>query len=261
MKITKKMKITKNWPTPIGKIQMDVPEDLKRKLIEIIVRDVTDFFVYDKNDPDADFLKEYEMMANELIRYYLTNAYNITDAKSLNIEANAFGNHLIHGGRSYPHYHHCFDGVMIHYLTAGDEYVLDENFKVQEIEEKHKIHNDTSWVVRQGYYGVDGSKARLFDKVHDLNEDETMEKKFPLQGGGNLIIQDPRPAINYPTDEKTFVIRPKSGQVVIHPSYLWHESNTFLGNGIRVAIVINYRVLTQLVQPGQKPIKSFLNVN
>ena len=32
---------------------------------------------------------------------------------------------------------------------------------------------------------------------------------------------------------------------------------TFLGNGIRVAIVVNYRVLTQLIQPGQKPIKSF----
>ena len=53
------MKITKNWTTKIGKIQMDVPEDLKRKLIEIIVRDVTNFFVYDKNDPNADFLKEY----------------------------------------------------------------------------------------------------------------------------------------------------------------------------------------------------------
>ena len=255
------MKITKNWTTKVGKMQLNVPEDLKRKLIEIIVRDVTNFFVYDKNDPNADFLKKYEMMANEVIRYYLTNAYNITDAKSLNIEGNAFGNHQVYGGRSYPHYHHSFDGVMIHYLTAGEEYVLDENNKVQEIEEKHKIHKDTSREVRQGNYGVDGSKARLTDKVHDLNEGELMSIKFPLQGSGNLLLQDPRPSVNYPIDEKNLVIPPKSGQVICHPSYLWHESNTFLGNGIRVAIVINYRVLTQLIQPGQKPIKSFLNVN
>ena len=246
------MKITNNWSTPIGKMQLNIPEDLKRKLIQIIVKDVTDFFVYDKNDPKAAFLKEYESMVNELIRYYLTNAYHITNAKDLNIEGNAFGNHQVHGGRSYPHYHHGFDGVLVHYLTAGEEYVLGEDDWPEPIQEKDKIHKDTSREVRQGYYGVDGAKARLHDKVHDLNKGETMEEKFPLQGSGRLILSDPRPSVNFPTDEKNLVIQPKSGMVLCHPSYLWHESNTFLGNGIRVAIVTNYRVLTQLIQPGQE---------
>tara|TARA_B100000470_G_scaffold72642_1_gene55503 strand:- start:3836 stop:4048 length:213 start_codon:yes stop_codon:yes gene_type:complete len=68
---------------------------------------------------------------------------------------------------------------------------------------------------------------------------------------GELILQDPRPVVNYPINEKTHVITPKSGMAICHPSYVWHESNPFLGNGIRVAIVVNYRVLTELIQPGQ----------
>lgn len=251
------MEITKNWTTKIGKMQLDVPEDLKIKLMEIIVKDVNPF-VYDKNDPNFDFVREYEKITNEIIRYYLTNAYNITDAKTLNVEANAFGNHQIYGGRTYPHYHHSFDGVFLHYLTAGEEYVLDENNKVQPIEEKHKIYKDRSTEEVIGYYAVDGAKERLNDKEHKVFDGQDFKKKFPLQGSGKLILQDPRPAINYPIDEKTYVIEPKSGLTVCHPSYLWHESNTFLGNGIRVAIVVNYRVLTQLIQPGQEPKKSFI---
>tara|TARA_B100000470_G_scaffold72642_1_gene55501 strand:- start:2618 stop:3004 length:387 start_codon:yes stop_codon:yes gene_type:complete len=126
------MKITKNWTTKIGKMQLNTPEDIKIKLMELIVNKAV-------LDPTFDFVKEYEKIANEVIRYYLTNAYNITDAKSLNIEATVSGHYQVNGERTHPHYHPSFDGVFVHYLTAGDEYVLKDG-KVQQIQQ---VKNDT----------------------------------------------------------------------------------------------------------------------
>ena len=46
----------------------------------------------------------------------------------------------------------------------------------------------------------------------------------------------------YPSSIKSKL--PKVGTTIFHPAYIWHESNTYIGKGIRAAVVINYRVNT-----------------
>ena len=67
---------------------------------------------------------EFEGICSELMRYYIAKSHNIPDAENLDIEARAFGSMHTKGRRTYPHYHHAFDFVMIHYLTVGGEFDL-----------------------------------------------------------------------------------------------------------------------------------------
>ena len=225
------MEIKDNWATPIAELKLDIPEQVRIDLMETIAKDGSNIFIYDENHPYHDSIREFEKISNELIRYYLTNAYNITDADQLNIEARAFGNLQKYGSRTYPHYHHGFDGVLIHYLTAGDEYQL-------ETDRQSKI--------------IPLKKENIIHPILDENSDERSD----LKGSGNLILCDPRPAINYPYCNKAIAWNSYSGMTLLHPAYVWHESNEFRGNGIRVTFVINYRVLTMMNQESVKPLAS-----
>ena len=181
-----------------------------------------------------------------MIRYYLTNAYSITDADQLNIEARAFGNLQTYGSRTYPHYHHGFDGVLIHYLTIGNEYELesDRQSKIRPIRPESMI------------YPVDEESSNVIADTYGRPKSKDDHAKDDLKGSGNLILCDPRPAINYPYCNKAIAWNSYSGMTLLHPAYVWHESNEFRGNGIRVTFVINYRVLTMMNQESVKPLAS-----
>lgn len=245
------MVITDNWQTPIAELDLKVSDRVRDDLIQKICIDGANLFDYGSDDPIKESLEEYEKVSNELIRYYLTNAYDMVDTAELNIEARAFGNSQTFGGRTYPHYHDAFDGVMIHYLTAGNEFKLNDKKRPIPLEIPDLIHDDTLKELEQGYYAIQGDTyGRETSKMHELTQ-ESFEKQFPLQGSGKLLMQDPRPTTNFPIDEKTIPFTPVTNKVWLHPAYLWHESNVFWGNGIRVAVIITFRVLTQLIQPGQ----------
>ena len=76
---------------------------------------------------------------------------------------------------------------------------------------------------------------------------------MPCEGSGTMLLQDPRPSISYPYSNKAIAFEPSVGKTVFHPAYVWHESNNYEGEGIRCAVVINFRVLTRnntdLVKP------------
>ncbi len=61
-------------------------------------------------------------------------------------------------------------------------------------------------------------------------------------GSHALLLQDPRPAPNYPYWQKLEVIQPYQNLSVIHPAYLWHETNVYRGQGQRICIVVNFQV-------------------
>lgn len=259
------------WTTPIGEINLTLPEDMRLALIEFIAargycttmgthkRTQTPDFeqnhynLFDYSDSN-EHIKQFEDYSSELIRYYIANSYNIGNVDTFDIDARAFGNMQTAGRRTYPHYHHGFDGVMILYLTVGEEFVLTSDLEGTD---------DTQMVVSPG-----SKICRLpsLEKIQEENNDKVVGdygsfelnvKDMPCEGDGAMLLQDPRPAINYPYNNKAQDYQPRVGRCIFHPAYLWHESNTYTGRGVRAAVVVNYRVNTHnnsgLVKPLSNP--------
>lgn len=82
--------------------------------------------------------------------------------------------------------------------------------------------------------------------VHYLSVGEAGQHQPKTRRHGNnaLLMSDPRPAISYPYWEKVKSITPYKGLTVIHPAYVWHETNVYEGVGKRAAIVVNFQVIT-----------------
>ena len=184
------------------------------------------------------------------------NILNDINSNEITIESKAFGNHQMYGGRTYPHYHNDYDVVLVHYLTIGEEFkgtinstkysdgvYLKNDFDIVPLVEEDKIHKTEPFEERQGYYAIQGDTKFRKSKLHTINEGENYEEKFPLQGSGSLIICDPRVGINNLFSNKAIAKKPVKGMTLIHPANLWHESNTFTGNGFRVNIVVMFKVL------------------
>tara|TARA_B110000495_G_scaffold90915_1_gene78543 strand:+ start:1328 stop:2212 length:885 start_codon:yes stop_codon:yes gene_type:complete len=259
-------KIKHCWTTPIGEIKINLPEDMRISLIEYIAskgycttmgthkRTQTSEFeenhynLFDEKDTN-EHIKKFEEYTSELIRYYIANGYNLGNVETFDIACRAFGNMQTAGRRTYPHYHHGFDGVMICYLTIGNEFALTTDLDGTD---------DSQLVVSPG-----SSICRLpvlkdiEEKNNDVKADygsfELKVNDMPCEGDGTMLLQDPRPAINYPYNNKAQDYQPEIGKCVFHPAYVWHESNTYNTRGIRAAVVVNWRVLTNnnsgLVKP------------
>ena len=298
------MKITPQWTTPIGELELNLPEDMRISLIKFIAsrgyhttmathsktqtpefeKNHYNIFEYDEEDEYSNHVREFEKITSEMIRYYIANAWDITHAESLKLEARGFGNMQTYGRRTYPHYHHGFDGVTITYLTVGGEFDLKDNgptpddaklerlyvppnSEIEKINNKNDnlASNDYSNQVEvscrgsfrgKGASDSNNGRSTVYQGagggLNGISRDSNGLTSH-CEGSGNMILQDPRPAINYPYCNKAIAFEPKVGTTIFHPAYLWHESNTFTGTGIRAAIVVNYRVLTRnnsgLVQP------------
>ncbi len=241
----------KNWTSPIGEISFKLPEEIRMGLIDYIVKKsyhqefntisteregdnidskyVSKHFYNLLTEADSNpHIKAYKEIANELIRFYSANAWSVPDMENTNITGKCFGNLQVNGQRTYPHYHHGFDGVMITYLTIGDEFDLD-------------ITSENLIVPSSPAPAVEPSK---YD--HTLITNAKWAKKGntshpgEFEGQNNMILLDPRPTPNYPYNTKAKAYVPAVGKTIIHPAYFWHESNTFVGNGIRVAIILNF---------------------
>ena len=95
--------------------------------------------------------------------------------------------------------------------------------------------------------------------VHYLkidNKDVSIDsEKSPRHGTHSVIFLDPRPAINYPYWEKVHTISPREGLTLIHPNYLWHETNPWLGEGTRICIVVNFRIMSHGYNELSKPLR------
>ena len=255
------MKITPQWTTPIGELELNIPEEMRLGLIKFIASrgycttmgthkktqtpefeaNHYNMFEYAGEDETSKHIRGFEKITSEMIRYYIANAWDIPNADSLRLEARGFGNMQTYGRRTYPHYHHGFDGVMITYLTVGGEFDLKENGPTP---------NDTELLMIPPNSEVEKIENQTVAQYESF---DMKKEDLPCEGSGNMLLQDPRPAINYPYCNKAIAFEPKVGTTIFHPAYLWHESNNFTGTGIRAAIVINYRVLTNnnsgLVKP------------
>ena len=76
--------------------------------------------------------------------------------------------------------------------------------------------------------------------------DETMQlTPKDTEHSGNLIMQDPRPAINFPFTDKAKTIKPLVGLTIIHPAYVWHETEVHTRAGLRSCIVVDFKILNR----------------
>jgi hypothetical protein len=218
------MKIEQLWPTPVGRMDIFLPDEMRRQLVEVLIRKDAEREKIAEHSPDfhrfmmskqfftgthynlfaeADELPErdaviaFEKIACEAFRRYLREAYDIGDADRVRLAGRCFGNVQLTGARTFPHYHQSCDGVLIHYLDVGDGRDPDANLS-------------------------------------------------PRHGTHALLLLDPRGSPNYPWWEKVHSIAPHRGLTLIHPAYLWHETNVWRGAGTRVCIVVNF----QVVRPG-----------
>ena len=227
--------IEDEWITKIGKVKINLPKETRKGLIRFIVQKAysvdsdsqdqyTDKHFYNMFEYSSTntYIADFEKYTNELVRYYIANAWNVQDVENKIIKSKAFGNIQTHGQRTYPHYHHGYDGVFIHYLTLGNEFSIDKYFRPID-------------------YSTDEGVSLV--QHDDIRAPTTHPKIFEQQG--NLLLQDPRPSISYPYNRKAIPVIPEIGLTVFHPGYVWHESNTFTEGGLRVAIIVKYKIIQE----------------
>ena len=226
MDLHDKLEVKHEWTTPIGKMNIYLPEITRQVLIKLMTKQsiiftedtynetnkttselkkfedrVYNLFDY-SNDAltpiEVSALKEFEKIASKIIRTYINKAWDVDE--DVEIRVRGFGNvQKPFGRRTAPHFHHGWDGVFVHYLTAGEEF-------------------------------------------SDPNDPTPPPLLLDTDYSGNLLLLDPRPAIRMPHNNKAKTYIPETGMTLIHPGYLWHETHTHTKAGIRVAFVLNFNI-------------------
>lgn len=205
------MNFQHEWVTPIGEINLRVPEEMRKRLMQSIAyackRPTASQSLFEERyNINPDTLMDYEKIFNELIKYYLSNGYGIHNAnEELRIDARAYGFNtpsLTNGGYNKPtrYPEGGFDGVLVYCASPGGEFYLDNDHYPEEIE------NPVSYT-----------------------SDYTIQN--PIINQNNV-------------DKKWSIYNMKKGDVIIYPAYCWGGSNAFIGVGVQSHLYINYRAIT-----------------
>jgi len=227
------MVIAQMWPTPVAQQQIDLPEPMRKALIEVLKRKdaqrgdlakrAPDFHVFMKDKgfyatshynlfdeadahPEREAILMFERVACLAAREYLAHALELREARDVQLAGRCFGNVQRTGDRTLPHYHQGVDFVLVHYLTVG--------------------------------HGADVEASST-----------------PRNGPHALLLLDPRPVPTFPYWEKVHAIQPRIGLTVLTPGYLWHETNPFRFDGDRVCIVVNFNVITNTYAELHRPMR------
>tara|TARA_Y100000758_G_scaffold299603_1_gene262421 strand:- start:949 stop:1638 length:690 start_codon:yes stop_codon:yes gene_type:complete len=207
--------ITQEWATSIGKVKIDFPENIRKDLIQCVATnyskrinkkepipsfiDLFDYTQYTGNSDLKTSVHKFEDVISKVIKAYIKQAWGFDE--TVQIEAHCTSKvQLPYDKRLEPHRHTTVNGTLVHYLTVGNEFYLDDN------KERESLNTDYS---------------------------------------GDLILLDPRPNnICLETNARADIIKisPFTGLTVIHPGYVWHETNTHTQSGLRICLVVNFNV-------------------
>jgi hypothetical protein len=141
------MKIDNLWPTPVGVLEEKLSFQSTVSLIEMIrdhelvvkrtektaihFKDYVEssdfynnvhynFFDETEESPFYDAVKDFEKYACRHIRNYLRDAFGAKDYDTVQLSGRCFGHTMVPGNKTFPHYHHTSDVVLIHYLNVGE---------------------------------------------------------------------------------------------------------------------------------------------
>jgi len=226
-------KIEQKFATPFLESDTELPSKIRQDLIQVLEKKETALSALKESDP------EFYGMA-EAKGFYATTHYNLFENPS-----------------EYP---------------FAEQSILEfEQIACQMI----RYYIRKGWGVRQAselrlegrcFGNVQIPGARTYPHYHQsvdgvlvhylsIGDGDFMKgaETSPRHGTHKVLFMDPRPAINYPYWEKVHAVTPRVGLTLIHPNYLWHETNPWLGQGTRVCIVVNFRVMShgynELSQP------------
>ena len=75
--------------------------------------------------------------------------------------------------------------------------------------------------------------------------DPIEEPQFRTAEQGVFVLMDPRGTVQWPgAQSKIHRIPVKTGTFILHPSYMWHESEVYFGQGERICLVAEFKVIT-----------------
>jgi hypothetical protein len=206
------------WSTPIGKVQIDLPENIRKTLIQQVIFNYNrrteakepipsfmDLFDYTQyvGDEKIDVFKavyRFELIISKIIRSFVEQAWGMNEKAELAMHCTSKVQ-APYDMRIEPHRHNNVDLTAVHYLTTGNEF-------------------------------------------HYRPPDSTLDEGpyLPNDYSGELLLLDPRPCITYPYNDKAKTIKPQNGLTVIHPGYVWHETHQHTQPGVRIALVINVEI-------------------
>lgn len=216
------MGIRQLWPTPLMEEHVALPEDMRQALINVLVRKEEDRHKIAETAPDF-----HQFMKSK--KFYASTHYNLFDEADQHPERDAILAFERVACKLFRRY--LRDGLNIE--QADEVKLAGRAFgNVQEPGARTFPHYHQT---------VDGVMVHYL-AVGDGSDPEA--GKTHRHGSHALLCLDPRGAINYPYWEKLESISPYQGLTVIHPGYLWHETNTWRGDGTRVVMVVNFQVVS-----------------
>ena len=223
-------KIEQKFATPFMESDTKIPEKMREDLIAVLELKETELSKLKESNP------EFYGMATAK-GFYATTHYNLFD----NLDEFPFAK------ESILEFEQIACQMIRYYIRKGwgvqqaDEMKLEGRCfgNVQKTGARTYPH------YHQDINGVLVHYLKVGDENKDLNEQLQIDREKSARHAPHAVIfQDPRPAISYPYWEKVHAILPRVGLTIIHPNYLWHETNPWLGEGTRVCIVVNFRIIS-----------------
>ena len=229
--------IEHKWTTPFFEMEGVLPQKMRDDLCRVLEKKELDMKIVKEKEPEfysiaqakgfyatthynlfaeedmSEFPDEkesivaYEKLAMQQIRYYIRKGWGVQQADDMRLEGRCFGN----------------------VQSASDQQGGARTYP--------HYHQDMN--------GVLVHYLRMGDEDVSLeNQLQVGQEQSSRHGSHQVLFQDPRPSINYPFWEKIYAVSPRVGLTLIHPNYLWHETNPWLGKGTRVVIVVNFRIMS-----------------
>ena len=94
------------------------------------------------------------------------------------------------------------------------------------------------------HYQADGTLVYYLTVGNEyfIENEEVHYNSINNDYSGDFLMLDPRPNISYPYNNKAKTLRPVVGTTVIHPGYIWHETNSHTKSGLRISLVVNFNI-------------------
>ena len=215
------------WTTPIGRTKLEMPKDMRATLTELVERQDPCKTSDTYDGVNRDYTKFEEKVYN-LFDYtrYSNEPFEIKAIAYLKEFEQAIGNII----RTYI------------FRAWG----LDNcNIKVRAFGNASKTYSRR--IPPHFHHGWDGVALTYLSIGQEFyaKDNDTQPTPKNTEHSGNLIMQDPRPAINFPFTDKAKVIKPEVGLTIVHPAYLWHETEVHTLAGLRSCLVVDFKILTQ----------------
>ena len=229
------MELRNLWPTPVASEHIALPDAMREELIAVLIRKEAEVKSQASLEADPDFQR---FMTSK--KFYASTHYNLFAEAGEHPEQAA--------------------------ILAFEQLAC---VKVRQyLAAAYGIAHDQGVELAGRCFGnVQQPGARTFPHYHqscdlvlvhylDVGDGRDPDSTLSARHGTHaLLLLDPRGTPNYPWWEKVDSITPRQGLTLIHPAYLWHETNVWRGTATRVCIVVNFQVVKPGYQSLHQPLR------